>query len=262
MHALLTAGLALVTLLSYSAQTQTAQSRPARDRAIIQRRKIVLVRSAELARQFPERKTAIVTYPVISGLNPTALRRVRSLLTFKNIFDYSLEDYRNDAWLTEFTFVVNHNADYLLDITFTQSGMAAYPDEQSKHFLMDIRTGKKVIAEDAFQIAKLETLAALVDKKLQDEIESHKRDNAGSSDIDPIQKESINDAYAVLKFEIKDLDDFSVSQKGITFLYDAGFPHVIKALEPQGRYLFSFEELKPYIRADGPLGQFVRQGLE
>lgn len=262
MHALPIAVLALVASFSYSGQTQTAQGPPARDRAIIQRRKIELVRSAALAKQFPDRKTAIVTYPVISGLNPAALRRVRSLLTFKNIFDYSLKEYRSDAWLTEFTFDVNHNADYLLDITFMQSGMAAYPDEQSKHFLIDIRNGKKIVAKDAFQVAKLEILAALVDKRLQDEIESLKKDNAGSTDIDPVQKASINDAYSVLKFEIKDLDDFSVSQKGITFLYDAGFPHVIKALEPDGRYLFPFAELKPYIKADGPLGQFVRQGLK
>lgn len=262
MHALLIAGLVIVTSFSYSGPTQSAQSGPTRDRAIIQRRKIVIVRSGALAKQFPDRKTAIVTYPVISGLNPTALRRVHSLLTFKNIFDYSLQEYRDDAWLTEFTFDVNHNADYLLDITFMQSGMAAYPDEQSKHFLIDIRNGKKIVAKDAFQVAKLEILAALVDKRLQDEIESLKKANAGSSDIDPVQKASINDAYSVLKVEIKDLDDFSVSRKGITFLYDAGFPHVIKALEPHGRYLFTFAELIPYIKADGPLGQFVHQGLE
>ena len=92
--------------------------------------------------------------------------------------------------------------------------MAAYPDEQSKHFLIDIRNGKKITAQDAFHIAKLEILALLVDEKLQEDIERHKRDNASSRDIDPIQRESINDAYSVLKFEIKDLDDFSVSKKG------------------------------------------------
>ena len=45
---------------------------------------------------------------------------MRSLLDFKNIFDYSLKEYREDAWLAEFAYNVNHNSDYLLDITFTQ----------------------------------------------------------------------------------------------------------------------------------------------
>jgi hypothetical protein len=186
------------------------------------------------------------------------LRRVRSLLAFKNIFDYSLDEYRNDAWLTEFTFNVNHNANHLLDLTFTQSGMAAYPDDQSKHFLIDLRSGAIVSTEDAFRADQLETLAGLVDARLQHEIAQRKQENARSSDIDPTQKASIDDAYAALKFETKDLENFSVSRKGITFLYDAGFPHVIEALSPQGRYLFTFEELKAFIRTDGTLGQFIR----
>jgi len=250
--------LALLFLVTYPAQTQTSQQTQSTNHAIVHRRRIVLVRKPAVAKHFPNRKTAVVTYPVISGLPPTVLRRVRSLLAFKNIFDYSLDEYRNDAWLSEFTFNVNHNANHLLDLTFTQSGIAAYPDEQSKHFLIDLRSGATVAAQDAFRAEQFETLAGLVDVRLQAEIAQRKQENARSSDIDPTQKASIDDAYAALKFETKDLENFSVSRKGITFLYDAGFPHVIEALSPQGRYLFTFAELKPYIKTDGPLGQFIR----
>jgi hypothetical protein len=48
-----------------------------------------------------------------------------------------------------------------------------------------------------------------------------------------------------------------VGRTGITFLYDAGFPHAIKAFEPQGKYFFTYAELKLYIKRDGPLGQFI-----
>ena len=218
----------------------------------------MLVRSPEVARHFPKRKTAIITYPVITGLKPNVLNKVRAHLSFKNIFDYSLAEYRNDAWLSEFSYVVNHNADSLLDITFTQSGVAAYPDEQSRHFLIDLRSGKLVTAADAFQLEKLTLLIAQVDAELQSEIARLRKDNAAATDRDQDQKTSVNDAYEILKIELKDLDNFSVSRRGITFLYDAGFPHVIKALEPRGRYFFSYDRLKPYIRSDGPLGQFVR----
>ena len=228
------------------------------EHANIQRRRIVLVRTPEVARLFPKRKTAIVTYPVISGLRPDVLKKVRALLRFKNIFDYSLADYRNDAWLSEFSYVVNHNADSLLDLTFTQTGLAAYPDEQSRHYLIDLRSGEVVTAADAFQGDKLSLVTAQVDAELQKEIAKLRRDNSASTDRDQDEKTSVNDAYDVLKFELKDLANFSVSKSGITFLYDAGFPHVIKALEPRGRYFFSYDQLKPYIRSDGPLGQFVR----
>lgn len=225
------------------------------DRAIIQRRRIVLRRSPEVAKHFPKRKTAIVIYPVVTGLAPTIQRKVRAHLDFKNVFDYSLDEYREDEWLSEFSYLINHNDDYLLDITFNQSGLGAYPDDQSKHFLINLRTGNLVSAVEAFEPDNLSKLAAMIDQKLQHEITQLKKDNAAS---DPEEKESINDAYENLKFEAKDLNNFSVSSKGLTFLYDSGFPHVIKALEPKGRYLFTFDEMRSFLKGDGPLGQFVR----
>ena len=248
-----------LSLLTFNPHQPAAAGHPSvQDHATIQRRRIVIKRSTEIAKHFPNRKTAIVTYPVISGLSPNVLRKVRALFSFKNIFDYSLAEYRDDSWLSEFSYVVNHNANSLLDITFTQSGLAAYPDEQSKHFLIDLRSGTVVTAAEAFKSEKLSLLSALVDRKLQQEIERLRKENADLKDRDRDEVASVNDAYDILKFEPKDLDNFSVSRSGITFLYDSGFPHVIKALEPKGHYFFSYEELKPYIESYGPLGQFVR----
>jgi hypothetical protein len=61
-----------------------------------------------------------------------------------------------------------------------------------------------------------------------------------------------------LKFKRSNLDDFSISDKGLTFLYDAEFPHVVQALQPAGEYFFSYAELRPYIRREGLLGTFIR----
>jgi hypothetical protein len=80
---------------AYPGQGAAATPNRVEDHVLIQRHRIVLVRSRELAKQFPERKRAVVTYPVISGLsNPLVLRRIHSLLDFKNIFDYSLQEHR------------------------------------------------------------------------------------------------------------------------------------------------------------------------
>jgi hypothetical protein len=237
-----------------AAQSNKLKSQQANDHVIIQRRRIVLVRSPALAKEFPHRKTAVVTYPIVSGLDdPAVLRRVRSAFDFKNIFDYSLKEYREDTWLDEFTYVVNYNKNYLLDITFTQSGAGAYPDEQSKHILINLKDGHIVKAQDAFDPAKLNPLAAMVDRELQQEIKRLIAENK-----EPDEKEAVDGVYDNLKFELKDLDEFSIGPKGITFLYDAGFPHVIKALEPEGHYSFSYSSLKAYIKRDGPLGQFVK----
>lgn len=247
--------LSLHSVAFSASQTNSTPAARANDHAIIQRRKIVLVRSAKLAS--PSKRRAVVTYPVITGLSPAVLRRVRSLLDFKNIFDYSLKEYREDTWLYEFTYTVNHNADHLLDITFKQDGSGAYPDSQSKHFLINLRDGSVIKAADAFKANRLAELAALVDRKLQDELKRIDKENEEPAE-QPDEKASRREAYEALKFEVKDLEEFSVGRKGITFLYDAGFPHVIQALEPDGRYFFSYSELEGFIKPAGPLGQFVR----
>lgn len=252
---ILTQLLLLTLLFLLCVVTGFTQTR-ATDRAIVKPRRVVLVRTGEIARNFPERKRAIVVYPVVSGLSDAGvLRRVRSALDIKNAFGSTLADYRGDAWLSEFGYLVNYNADYLLDVKFTQSGMGAYPDEQDKHVLINLRDGSIVKATDVFELNKLDALAQLVNRELQREIGKLEAENlTGITDAD--ERKSINEAYTNLKYERANLDEFSVSSSGVTFLYDAGFPHVIKALEPEGRYFFSYKTLKDYLRRDGLLAKF------
>lgn len=229
------------------------------DRLIVKPRRIVLVRSAKIAKQFPHRKTATLTYPIISGLrDPAILRQIRSLLDFKNIFDYSLQEYREDSWLSEFSYTVNYNRNFLFDITFDQNGVAAYPDDQSKHFLIDLKTGRVIAATDAFLSESFEPLAELVNEKLQAELKEIVTQAKQRTDLEASEAQGVADALEQMKFEPANLTDFEVGEKGITFLYDAGLPHVIKAFEPEGRYFFTYSELQRHINRGGPLGQFVR----
>lgn len=198
----------------------------------------------------------MLVLPVVSGIADAAvLARVRSALDVKNAFDYSLNDYREDTWLSDFGYKVHYNADYLLDITFTQNGLAAYPDTHQKHMLINLRDGKVVKAADAFDATKLESLTELVDRELQRELGKLRAEHLATTQ-DPDERQALTDAYATLKVEREHLDEFSVGKTGITFLYDAGFPHVIKALEPQGRFFFTYRTLNEYIRPDGPLAKF------
>jgi hypothetical protein len=229
------------------------------DRVVIEKKKIVLVRKERIARQFPDRKTATLSYPVIkTGLkSPAVLNRVRSVLQIKNIFDTSLAEYRADAWLDEFDYQVNYNKNFILDITFTQSGQGAYPDLQTKHFAINLQTGALIKPRDVFKPATLRTLAEMIDRKLQAEKNQIFREAVQRGDISADEKKNIQEMFDALKFQIKDLDDFSVSDKGITFLYDAGFPHVAQALEPEGRYFLSYAELHSSIKPEGLLGRFI-----
>jgi len=247
--------LLLLPLSSY-AQLKPQAARSA-DRAIVTPRRVVIVRRGALAKDFPAKKTATVTYPVISGLkDQKVLRRVQSLLQVKNAFDTSLAEYGQDAWLEEFTFKVNYNKNYILDITFTQSGSGAYPDTHTKHIAINLKNGSLIKASDVFVVDRLKSLAELVNRKLQSELKQIEKENSGPGS-DAEDTRIIKESQEVLEFKSANLDEFSVGAKGLTFLYDAGYPHAIQASEPNGRYFFSYSELKPYIKRDGVLGQFV-----
>ncbi|MFL6334361.1 MAG: hypothetical protein ACJ754_13690 [Pyrinomonadaceae bacterium] len=227
--------------------------------AIIQRRRIVIVRRGALARQFPERRRAVVNYPSVSGIADRAvLRKVRALLDIKNVFETSLAEYREDAWLTESDYKVNYNKRDILDITFRQEGVGAYPDTNTKHFAISLRTGEVIKAADAFEAGSLERLAGLANEKLRAEVAARVAEVEKDKETGAEEKDSLKESLRGLTFGVENLDEFEVSDRGLTFLYDAGFPHVIQALQPDGRYFFSYERLAPYVKRGGPLGVFVK----
>ena len=94
----------------------------------------------------------------------------------------SLAEYREDTWLEEFTFKVNYNKNYILDITFTQSGSGAYPDTHTKHFAINLKNGSVIKASDVFVDDKLGSLAALVNRKLQSELKQILKENSGAQE--------------------------------------------------------------------------------
>jgi hypothetical protein len=257
---LLTLLVLLLLTFSGSALKPAAAATPIReDSVVIEKRKIVILRKGKFVRDFPERRRAVINYPFVrSGASAAVLRKVRSLLQIKNIFDTSLAEYRANTWLDEFDYEVNYNKNFILDITFTQNGMAAYPDGQTRHFAINLKTGDVIKARDVFRPEALKALAGMVDRKLQEEIKSIIKENAQDSSASAEEKDSLREQLEQLKFQASNLDDFAISDKGVTFLFDAGFPHVIQALEPVGQYFFTYSELRPYIKPDGQLGNFVR----
>jgi len=245
---------------SYTTGTVTAAP-PAKDAgsAVVEKRRIVLVRSGKLASDFPGRRRAVINYPVIKGLqNPVALKKVRSMLRIEKIFDTSIAEYKEDAWLTSFDYKVNYNKNYILDLTFTQDGVGAYPDTHTKHFALNLKSGEVIKARDVFKTSALETLRKMIDAKLQAEIKSIIADGQNNSSVSIEDKAHLVDTFKDVRFELANLNEFSIGERGITFLYDAGFPHVIQALEPEGQYFLDYKTIASYIKSNSVLAVFSK----
>lgn len=209
-----------------------------------------------------EKRTFTVISPVVSGkFSPAVKKSLENTISYWRVFETTLNEHLNETdWLSEAYYKVNFNGSGVLNIALTLEGMGAYPSADTKTLVVDLKTGRQIKFDDAFRSDAREKLAALVDRKLTAEkkelIEAIAQDKESfSSDED---RKSVQETIKELKFTAENFNEFSVSARGATIFFDAGFPHAIQALEPDGRYFFTWAELKPYIRPDGLLGRFVR----
>jgi hypothetical protein len=143
------------------------------------------------------------------------------------------------------------------------AGMGAYPDQMEVYVVADLKTGRRLTAKDLFKAqeelaAKVNRMrAAAVEKALQ----KHRLNLKENPDpMDPMREEDLMATMEQAKqsrFGVENLDTFRLEDKGITFVYDFGYPHVNEALEPSGEYFLSYEELRPYVNSEGPLAPLV-----
>lgn len=208
------------------------------------------------------KRTFEVRYPVISGtISPTAKKNLNNAINYWRVFKITLKDsLEEDTSLSSLDYKVNYNKNGVLDISLFSETVAAYPDTHRENLVIDLKTGKRVTFNDAFASSSKVKLAGLVNKRLGSEkasiIKSIDADQENFRDNE--DKESVKQTVNDLKFEPENFQEFSISDKGVTILYDAGFPHVIRALEPKGRYFFSWAAIKPFIKPGGLLEKFNR----
>lgn len=210
-----------------------------------------------------EKKTFVVTYPLVSGAIPAAAKKkLENTISYWRVFETTLRENQGDYhWLSEMSFAVNYNKNGILDIALTQEGVGAYPDGRTDNLVINLKTGEQVKFNDAFKPASLAKFAEMVNARLAAEkkkiLQGVDKGEFGEENGKEAN-ESLKDQVSGLNFTIDTFDEYSISDKGVTIIYDAGFPHVIQAAQPDGRYFFTWAEVKPFIKPDGLLGKFVR----
>jgi hypothetical protein len=199
------------------------------------------------------KKTFTVISPKFTGLSAAARQNIGKVLDYERVFEIKLaEEIKETHWLSELSYEVNYNKHNILAITLTISGVGAYPDSWSKTFVVNLATGERVKAPGVFQ--GLPELLTAVRRVEQAELKKHIKGLGEEFPQEQYDAGLVNGKHV----QIDDLDQFRLDDKGVTFVYDYGFPHVIEALQPDGLFFLSWAQLRPYIRREGLLGRFVR----
>lgn len=236
--------LILLCILAFSA-VSFAQS------VSITKRKVTYTRPKPIA---DFKKTFTVNYPKVKAATPAVSRKIENTISYAKIFEFNLQEEKTEIqWLEEADFEIGYNKNGILSILLSMSGTGAYPSVATKTIVVDLKTGNQIKPADIF--TNLNGLAAENKKRQQDEMKKAREDykkDAETADFDG--SPYFDDA----DFKLENLNNYKITDEGVTFMYDYGFPHVALALQPDGEYLFTWAELKPYIKKGGLLEKFNR----
>ena len=201
------------------------------------------------ARYKADNRDGVVVYPEVSGGNSKALEKISKNLTFGEVFDPDVQ-----GWLNKSTYYVNYNKNNILDIVFWQEGIGSYPDSSLALVAFDLKTGNFLRAKDIFKPESIDKVLNLLNEALNKQIQKSVKEIP--EDESEARKTLLAESKEA-KFDLKRLEVFSISDDGITFVYCFGFPHAIKALEPEGIFFFPYSELKKYINPRGALSPLL-----
>jgi hypothetical protein len=178
-------------------------------------------------------------------------------------FDTNLKKYYGEAFssfdATEYSgigsmgFFSTYDKNNIISLSFWIETYGAYPDEINFVKNINIKTGDIIDIKDIIDSNKNPLLVNALNIKLQNTItDALKEDACTSSILDQFEfGKTYNPDYG--KVTEKDLASFKIISTGMEFFYDFGFPHVVKACEPNIPIVLTFEELKNYALTDGLL---------
>jgi hypothetical protein len=212
-------------------------------------------------------RQAVIHTPVFHGIeDPAVLKTLQESIAsgVRDSTGSSPEEWTKEwkaeggGWLTEIDYQVAYNRHDLLSLVYVVAGMGPYPDQTEAYIVADLKTGRRLAATDLFKsqeelAAKVDRMrAAAVEKTLQEHRVHLKEMEMTEEDLAATMEPAVQS-----RFGVENLDTFRLDDKGVTFVYDFGFPHVNQALEPSGEYFLSYEELRPYINPEGPLARVL-----
>ena len=200
------------------------------------------------------KRTFSIRRPIATAATPALSKSITAAIHPDTILGIDLkEELGEGQWLEEADYKVIFNRDRLLSIQLWMTGTAAYPNSSTRYVVVDTSTGRRLRPADLF--TNLRGLAARIKTLQRAEIGRaivEIKKDPGNAEIQPEQ------LFEYANFTTKNLDAFFVDSKGVTFVYNYGFPHVLTALQPDGEYRLSWPQLKPFIRRGGLLARFVR----
>jgi len=200
------------------------------------------------------------SFPRVTGpAGHPALAKLKAHLTIKKLTDQTEQEIRENfaacgCGLSATRYTVDYNRNGVLALSVAREWLAAYSSFSGERLVLSTRTGERLPIGQLLHPAALPELARQCDKLLQARMQEARRAAAGSGE----EAQWLDELFAGKTFTAAHLADFAVTGEGITFYYPFAFPHAALALQPDDSFSFTFAQLKPYLKPDGPLAAEIK----
>jgi hypothetical protein len=198
---------------------------------------------------------AVMEWPQIEGeVSKEVLKKMNDAISIDTVCGESIDSIQKNysdcsCGTVGSGYSVNYNKSGILSLSISVETMGAYPDGYLRSYNFNIKTGEAFSIDDLIKKDSLPSLIRDLNAELTKRIEESKAiaaEDAEKSD----DSESLDELFNRTEFSKEDLKSFIITDKGITFYFDFGFPHAFQALEPAGDFFISREELKPYLNPE------------
>ncbi len=200
------------------------------------------------------------SFPRLAGTaqNP-ALVKLKAHLSIKKLTDQTEQEIRENfagcgCGLTNTSYTVDYNRNGVLALSVGREWVGAYSSFSAERLVLSTRTGERLSIGQLLLPAALPELARQCDKLLKTRMKEARRAAANSGE----EAQWLDELLAGKTFTTAHLSDFTVTKDGITFYYPFAFPHAALALQPDDAFAFTFAQLKPYLKPDGPLSHEIK----
>jgi tRNA splicing endonuclease len=211
-------------------------------------KKVVYVRKN--AEEFEIQRKASVIYPQISNFDKNISAKISEQISYRKNFEVTLDQIKTELGIIELSYKINYNKNFILDMTLTQESLQAYPWTEKRFIVLDLRTGKRIKTDELFKAKSLGKITKMIRAAMKRELKK--------KGFEPDAAFAFKSKIRLETVKLSDLEGFSVSDNGITFLFDYDFNFASLADEPAGRYFFSWKQLKPYLKTDGLFATFAK----
>ncbi len=199
------------------------------------------------------------SFPRVTGpAGHPALAKLKAHLTVRKLADQTEPEIRENfagcgCGLVHASYSVDYNRNGVLALSVQFESLGAYLSFSTERLVLSTRTGERLPIGQLLLPAALPELARQADKRLQARVKEARQAAAGSEEAT-----WLDELLSGKRFTVENLDDFTVTKEGITFYYPFGFPNAVLARQPDDSFVFTFAQLKPYLKPDGPLAPEIK----